>query len=56
MPTFVALFLSSVASYLPWLVFGDSLSASADIILSLIIGTVSYAGILWYMKRLRGDL
>ncbi len=53
MPTITALLVSSAAAYLPVMIFGDSLSQSQEIISSLIIGTITYALTLWYMKRLR---
>lgn len=56
MPTITALLVSSAAGYLPIMLFGDSLSQATEIVSSLIVGSITYAVTLWYMKRLRDGL
>lgn len=56
MPTFIALVAASVVSYLPHALFGDHLSPVADVVSSLVVGSVAYVVVARALKRMRDGL
>lgn len=55
MPKLMASVLASVLAYVPHWIFGDHMEMMTDFLVSTIVGGVAYVGILWYLKKLRGD-
>lgn len=55
MPSLFALFFSSAVSY--WLdeIMDGWFSQQTSIIVSMMLGTILFAAILWGIKRLRGE-
>jgi len=50
-----ALVLSSIAAYLPHLLFGDRLSFFGDFALGTLVGGAVYVVSIYQLRKLRGD-
>ncbi len=46
---------SALVAYLPHLIFGDSLSFTADFLSGTILGGIAYVAGVYYLKKWRGD-
>ena len=55
MASLLAAILSTIIAYIPSMLLGDVISQEAQIMLSTFVGLVSFVGIKWWLKRLRGD-
>jgi hypothetical protein len=47
--------LSTCLAYVPEVAFGEALGPSTSLILSIVVGLVSYFAILWFLRDLRGE-